>query len=458
MLFVIEHLLRTPAFGLVDSHLHRVRNLIGIHDHLAVDVTRRAARCLGQRTVVAEESLLVGIEDGHKADLRKVETLTEKVDADQNVIFALSEILKDTYSFECVDITVDVGRRNAPFNKVVVQFLRHALGQCRHERTFTFFNSRLDLFHQIVDLVHRGAYLDFGIEQTRRTDNLLGIHALALHQFIVARSSRDIDRLRSQAFELVELQRPVVDGRRKTEAILHEVELAREVTRVHSADLRESHVALVNDSQEIFREIVEQTEGSCPRFTSVEISRVVFDAVAMADLLDHLQVIGHALAESLGLENLAILTEELDLIAEVYRYLVNRRLRTLLCGHEDVGGVYVELLELRENDAGLWIDCLDFLNLITPEHNPQLNILERELDVDRVTLDTELTRTEFDLSAVVERVDQTSQKCVSRNLLAELDVHDALGEVVRVAHTVDAGDRRYDHDIAAPREQGGHGR
>ena len=64
--------------------------------------------------------------------------------------------------------------------------------------------------------------------------------------------------------ELVEAQRPVVDRERQPEAVRDERLLARAVALVHAADLRDGLVRLVDDDEEVAREVVEQRERRLP--------------------------------------------------------------------------------------------------------------------------------------------------------------------------------------------------
>ena len=71
--------------GLVDGPLHRVGHLVGIEDHLGVDVAGRPADRLHQRRFAAQEAFLVGVEDRHQRHFRQVEPFAQQVDADQHV-------------------------------------------------------------------------------------------------------------------------------------------------------------------------------------------------------------------------------------------------------------------------------------------------------------------------------------------------------------------------------------
>ena len=123
-------------------------------------------------------------------------------------------------------------------------------------------------------------------------------------QLEVARRGRNVDHLRRERHELVELQRPVVERRRQPEAVLDERELARPVAVEHAADLRQRHVRLVDDHQEVGREVVEEAGGPLAGAPPGEVARVVLDARAGADLEHHLDVEVGARLEPLRLEQL----------------------------------------------------------------------------------------------------------------------------------------------------------
>ena len=79
------------------------------------------------------------------------------------------------------------------------------------------------LLHQVVYLVLRRAYLNLGVQQPRRTYDLLHDDALGLVQLVVGRGSADVYNLVNHLLELVECQRAVVEGGGQTEAVLHKV-------------------------------------------------------------------------------------------------------------------------------------------------------------------------------------------------------------------------------------------
>ena len=72
---------------------------------------------------------------------------------------------------------------------------------------------------------------------------------------------------------------------------------------------------------------------------------VVFDAVAIAHLLEHLQVVGGALFEPLGLQQPALAVEQVEPVMQLAANFRDRSLKTLLGGHKVLGGIDVDRVE-----------------------------------------------------------------------------------------------------------------
>src|SRR5690606_7077290 len=66
MCFIICLLSLATSVGFVYGNLHGVRYRIGIHDHLAVLVSRSTADSLYQRALVAEKTFFVSVEDRYE--------------------------------------------------------------------------------------------------------------------------------------------------------------------------------------------------------------------------------------------------------------------------------------------------------------------------------------------------------------------------------------------------------
>ena len=88
MPLVVTALDGPTAACLVDRRPHRRRLLVGVHQHLALHVSRRPTDRLDERGLAAEEPLLVSVENRHQRDLGQVEPFAQQVDAHQHVEFS----------------------------------------------------------------------------------------------------------------------------------------------------------------------------------------------------------------------------------------------------------------------------------------------------------------------------------------------------------------------------------
>ena len=80
---------------------------------------------------------------------------------------------------------------------------------------------------------------------------------------------------------------------------MNEVFLARAVAVPHAMQLGNRLVRFINEHDEIALEIIEQRGWRLSRLASGEMARIVFNAVAVTDRLDHLQVKAGALMHAL---------------------------------------------------------------------------------------------------------------------------------------------------------------
>ena len=173
--------------------------------------------------MASEEALFIGIKNSNPTDLRKIETFSKKVDTNKDIIYSLTKILKNTDSFKSINITMDIRGVNTPFTQVRIQLLSHTLRKGSNQYSFILIYSLSYLLHEVINLIHGGAYLYFRVKQTGRTYHLLCKYTFCLLELIVTRSSGYINDLISQLLEFIKLQRTVVDSGRKPEAILHQV-------------------------------------------------------------------------------------------------------------------------------------------------------------------------------------------------------------------------------------------
>ena len=207
-------------------------------------------------------------------------------------------------------------RTRKPYSSRYPEVLGHLLRQRGDQHALVRVGAHAHLVHQVVDLVARLAHLDLGVDDARGAHDLLDDlgRVLALER---TRRRRHEDHPRNPLEELVEAQRAIVERRRQPEAVLDERVLARAVALVHAAELRDRLVRLVDEADEVVREVVDQRAAASLR-APVEDARVVLDPRAEAHLLQHLHVVLGALAQPVRLELLAL---ELELLAALVQFV-----------------------------------------------------------------------------------------------------------------------------------------
>ena len=225
MHLVVGHLLRAAPVRLVHRPLHRAGDPLGIEDGLAVDVARRAANGLDQRSLGAQEALLVGVQDRDQRHFRQVQALAQQVDADQHVEAAEPQVADDLDALDRVHISVQVADLDAVLVQVFGEVFCHALGERGHQHALLGRDPQVDLREQILDLRTHRAYLDLRVDQPGGTHHLLD-HLPGPAKLEWRWRGRDVDGLRLDPLELVEAQRPVVQRGRQAEAVLDQRFLA----------------------------------------------------------------------------------------------------------------------------------------------------------------------------------------------------------------------------------------
>ena len=430
---------------------------IGVHNDPPLGISGGTADGLDQTGFASQETLLVRIQNGHQTDLRQVQALTKQIDAYQHIEFGHTQIPDDLHALHGTDVRMHIAHPDAGLLEVHRQILRHFLGQGGHQHPLIFRGSGVDLTDEIVDLAVNGPHFHNGIQQSRGADHLL--HDLTgPGPLILGGGGRHIDHLIDLAVELRKVQGTVVVGRRQAEAVVHQSILAAPVTGVHSAGLGQCHMALVNEHDKIFREVVQQCGGGRTRRTALDHPGIVLDAVAEADLRQHLQVIGSPLGNALGFDQLVILPEELHLLIALDLDLVHGPLELLLGGYIVGSGIDGHMIDIPLRHAGNGVDLADPIHLIAEKFHPDgLTGPVGGVDLQGIAPEAELVTGEIQVIALVADLRQLSQHIIQGIFLSHPEGNDHGLIVDGVAQAVQAGNRGH-HDHIPPLKEGGGGR
>ena len=228
--------------------------------------------------------------------------------------------------------------------------------------------------------------------------------------------------------------------------------LAGHVALVHRTDLRHGLVRLVDDEQEVVREVVDQAVRRGPRRPAVDVSRVVLDAAARPDLAHHLDVVGGAHPQPLRLEQLALALQLGQPVGQLDLDAPDRPLHALRSGDVVGGREDVHLGLLADHLTGDRVERVDPLDLVAEQLDPDRELLVDRDDLDGVAAHPERAAGEGQVVAGVLHLDELQQQLVAVHLLADPEPDHPVDVLLRRAQAVDARHRR-DHDDVAPGQQ-----
>ena len=183
--------------------------------------------------------------------------------------------------------------------QIVGQILRHFFGEGGNKHSFFFLHPQVDFGKQIVDLALYRLDDDLRVNEAGGADHLFG-DVYTVFPFKLGGSGRHIDHLVDFRVKLVEVERPVVKGRRQPESVVDQRLFPSPIPKIHPPYLGDCHMGFVDEHQKIVPEVVEEGIGCAAGLSPGKDAGIVFDALAKADFLQHLDVVFGALLNPLG--------------------------------------------------------------------------------------------------------------------------------------------------------------
>src|SRR5260370_1022424 len=346
---------------------------------------------------------------------------------------------------------MQIAALDANLRKILGQILGHALRQRGDQHALTFLRAYANLFQQVIHLALHRTNFHLRVHQTCWPNDLFHDYAPRLRQLIRPGSCGDVHHLIDTVLEFLEGQRPVLERPRHSQTVVHECLLTRAVTIEHSAHLAYRLVRFVNKHQVVLRHVIEQRGRGFSRQTAAEMTRIILDAVAIADGAHHFDVKHGSLHDALRLDKFSLLFHlflpppqlflnthngavALLLRHDIMRFRVNRYARQILLP--------------RAHFSGERIDLPQRINLVAPHFDAVTVILIRRIDFDHVAAHAKGAAPQI-LAAVVLNIDEPAQQGFARSPLAlfQHDEHAVIG--FRRAAAVNAGHGGYDHNVTA---------
>ena len=454
---VVAKLLLPAPVGLIQGLSHGLRHPIGVEYGPAAQVASGSPDGLNERIAGPQKAFLVGIQDGDQRHFRKVEPLAQQVDSHQHVEISQPQASQDLDPLQRIDLRMHVAAADAHLSVVFGQILGHALGQGGHQHSFPPFFPQSNLVKQIVHLGPDGPHLHRGIHQPGGANDLFHHNATGLGQLVGPGSGRDIDRLIEAAFEFLELERTVVQGRGQAKTEVDQVLLAGTVPGIHPSNLGDGLMTLVDEEQVVLRQVIQQGWWRLAGAAARKMAGVILNAVTESDFLHHLQVEQGPLLKTLGLHPLPLGFQPGTPLFQLLPDGLNG-LEQGGTGHDVVGlGVDGKALVREADFAAERVDLKQGLDFIPEQLDAVGLIVVSRKDLDAVPPDTESAPAKIVIAALILDLHQLLQYLLPADPLSlgQKEQHPVVG--FRRTDAVDAADAGH-NDAIPPFEQGSGGR
>ena len=447
MLLVEGLLLLATTVGLVDGPLHGAGHLVRIENGTAIHVPRRAADGLDQGAVRTQEAFLVRIQNGHQGHFRHIQPLTQQVDAHQHVKLAQPQVADDLHPLHGVDVRVQIAHLDAVLVQVLGQILSHALGERGDQHPLLLSDGFLGLAQQVIHLGNGWTDFDLRIHQTGGTHHLL--HHLA-GVFFLVRAGRGGDKhhLGGQPLPFLELEGPVIHGRGQPEAEAHQGFLARTVALVHGPQLGDGHVGLIGDKQGILRQVIKQGRRRLAGGPAGKQPGIVLHPVAVAQLLQHLDVETGALFQPLGFHQLVLFLELRQSFGELLLDHLNGLEHGFPRGHIMALGVDGNPPYPLDHLTGQRVENADGFHLVIEQFDAnRFFFLFRRENIDHIPAHPVSGTAEIHLVAGVLQLRQAAQQLALVDAITAHQVQHHGVIAGRVTQAVDGGHSGHDNGV-----------
>ena len=218
---------------------------------------------------------------------------------------------------------------------------------------------------------------------------------------------------------------------------------------IHAAHLRDRLVAFVDHQQEVVGEIFEQGRRRVAGGAAGEMTGIVLDAVAVADLAQHLEVEAGALLEALRLQELALVGQLGQPLGQLQLDPLDRPLEAL-AGGDVVGlGEEADPVHLLQHLAAQRVEAADALDLVAEVLDTDAHVLGSGQDLKDVATHPEGAVEEVELGALILHVDQPGERLLHAGAVAPVEELEHAEEGLGRSQPVDAGDRGDDEHVAA---------
>ena len=186
---------------------------------------------------------------------------------------------------------------------------------------------------------------------------------------ILSRCRRHEQYLIDLTFKFFKTKRTVIQRRRQPKSIVHQRSLSGLISVVHTANLRNCLMRLVNHHNKIVREIINQSIGRLPRRKPRQMSGVVLDPGTKTCLSHHFYIKIRSLRNSLGFQKFIFTFEIFHLFFQFNLNIFNCFFHTLLRYNVMGCRKYCNMIQRIFNLSGKHVYLRNPVNLISEKFN-----------------------------------------------------------------------------------------
>src|SRR4029453_18990352 len=126
---------------------------IGEEHNFAVHMSRRTACGLDKRSLAAQKSLLVRVQNADERNFGKVETFPQQVDSDQNVEIGRAQAAQNLDALYRVDIAMEITHSQSDIAQIVGEIFGCAFRQRCHQDALALFDPLPTKLDRVVNLM-----------------------------------------------------------------------------------------------------------------------------------------------------------------------------------------------------------------------------------------------------------------------------------------------------------------
>src|SRR6266699_4049564 len=135
-------------------------------------MARRTTGSLDERSLAAQKSFLVGIENANERNFGKIETFAEQIDTDEDVEVGRAESAQNFDAFNRIDVAMQIAHFQSNIAQVIGQIFGGAFGQGCHQNSLILFHTLAAQLDRVIDLVLKRLERNFWIEQSGGPNDL----------------------------------------------------------------------------------------------------------------------------------------------------------------------------------------------------------------------------------------------------------------------------------------------